>query len=77
MATALLDRVPLDQITREARHVRPGRVVLAVIAGFLFGVGWLLARSLGLAWLAVAWCAVAVKIGWQAGKAHGGRSRAG
>jgi uncharacterized membrane protein YedE/YeeE len=77
VAAALLNRVPLDQITREARHARPGRSILAVIAGFLFGLGWLLARTLGLAWFAVAWCGTAVKVGWQEGRAGARRSRAG
>ena len=32
-----------------------------------FGLGWLAARF----FLALAWCAVAVKVGWQEGR-HGG-----
>jgi hypothetical protein len=62
--TAVLERVPLDAITEQARQVRFWRTVLTVIAGVLFGAGWLTAR----AWLAVAWCAVAFREGWREGR---------
>jgi hypothetical protein len=65
--TTITQRVALDQITREARQVRFGRVLLAVFAAVFFAVGWCAGRSV----LAVAWCAVAVRVGWQEGR-HGG-----
>ena len=72
MTTAMLDRVPLDEITAQARQVRFWRSVLTVIAAVLFGLGWLVARAFGVAWLALAWSVTAVKVGWQEGrKAHG------
>jgi uncharacterized membrane protein YedE/YeeE len=57
--------VPLDRISQRAHAARPGRTVLAVIAGLLFGLGWLAFRACALAWLAVAWCGSAVIEGWQ------------
>ena len=39
--TTLTERIPLDRIEQRARHARPGRTVLAVIALVLFGLGWL------------------------------------
>jgi hypothetical protein len=66
--TTITQRVPLDQITREARQVRFGVVLLTVLAGVFFAIGWLAGRL----FLGVAWCAVAVKVGWQAGRAHSG-----
>ena len=54
----VLGRVPTDRITREARDIRFWRTVLALVAAVLFGVGW----------LAVAWTATAVKVGWQEGR---------
>jgi hypothetical protein len=65
--TTITDRVALEQITREARQVRFGRVLLAMFAAVFFAVGWCAGRSV----LAVAWCAVAVRVGWQEGR-HGG-----
>lgn len=68
----VLERVPLDAITAQARDVRPGRVLLTVIAALFFAVGWIAGRM----FLAAVWCAVAVKVGYQAGAVHGGPARA-
>lgn len=62
--TAILDRVPLDRISSEAREVHFGRTLLLVLAGLLYGIGWLAAKTFGLLWRAVAWVGVAVKLGW-------------
>jgi hypothetical protein len=65
--TALLERVvPVDEITAQARQARPGRAVLTVIAAVFFGIGWLAGRMV----FALAWCAVAVKVGWQEGRGN-------
>lgn len=69
MTTTWLDRVPVDQITAQARAVRPGRTVLTVIAGALFGLGWVVAKVFAVAWLCVTWSWAAVGVGWAAG--HG------
>ena len=65
--TALAERVQLEEITAQAVRVRPGRVLLTLVAAVFFVIGWLPGRL----FLGVAWCAVAVKVGWQAGTAHG------
>jgi hypothetical protein len=67
--TAITERVDLDAISAQAREVRFGRSVLTLVAAVLFGLGWVTAKAFGLAWLALAWCAVAVKVGWQEGRA--------
>lgn len=72
--TAVLDRVPLDRISTEAREVHFGRLVLTILAGILFGIGWLAAKAVALVWRAIAWAAVAVKIGWTEARATGGRT---
>jgi hypothetical protein len=64
----VLQRVPVEQINREAREVHFWRTVLTFIAGLLYGVGWFTARAFGLLWLALAWTAVAVKVGWVEGR---------
>ena len=71
--TTLTQRVPLDEITAQARQVRFGRLLLTLIAAVFFGLGWVAGRF----FLGVAWCAVAVKVGWQAGAARGGPARTG
>jgi hypothetical protein len=67
--TSVTERIPLDRIERRARHARPGRAVLVVIASVLFGLGWLACRACVLAWLAAAWCGSAVAEGWISARA--------
>lgn len=64
----VLGRVPTDRITREAREVRFWRTVLSLLAGVLFGVGWLTAKAFGVLWLSLAWTVTAVKVGWREGR---------
>lgn len=64
MAVGLLDRVQVDDISAQARDVQLGRVLLTVIAAVFWGIGWVAAKS----FLAVAWCAVAVRQGWREGR---------
>ena len=64
MAVTLLDRIPVDDITAQAREVHFGRVLLTVIAAVFWSIGWVTAK----AFLAVAWCAVAVRQGWREGR---------
>lgn len=68
----VLDRVPVDRITVEAREVNLGRTFLTLLAGLLFGIGWVGAKVFGGLWLVLraigfglAWCGVAVRLGWR------------
>jgi hypothetical protein len=63
-----VERVPLERITRRAHAARPGRTALAVVASVLFGLGWLIARTLGLLWIGLAYAAAALAEGWVAGR---------
>jgi uncharacterized membrane protein YedE/YeeE len=67
--TSVAERIPLDRIEHRARHARPGRAVLVVVASLLFGLGWLACKACALSWLALAWCGSAVIEGWQSAKA--------
>jgi cytochrome c biogenesis protein CcdA len=67
--TSVAERVPLDRIEQRARQAHPARVLLTLLAGLLFGLGWLACRACAVTWLAVAWCASAVIEGWQSAKA--------
>ena len=69
MTTSVLDRVPLDEITAQARQVRFGRSVLTLAAAVLFGIGWTVAKVLAVAFLAAAWSWTALRVGWES--AHG------
>jgi hypothetical protein len=68
MTTDLLERVPVDRITEQAREVRFWRSVLTLAAAFLFGLGWVTAKAFGLAWFAVVWAGCAVREGWREGR---------
>jgi hypothetical protein len=73
----VLDRVSADAVTARARDIQFRQVALAVLAAVLFAVGWSVAKSFTVAWLVVAWCAVAVKMGWVEGRRKAGeRTRA-
>jgi hypothetical protein len=61
MAVTLAERVPLDDLTAQAREVRFGRTVLAAVAFLLI----LLGRAIGYAWLVPVWCFLAVREGWR------------
>lgn len=59
----LQDRVPIDLITEDARRATPGRAVLALIGGIIYGIAWVITKILHVAFLALAWCASAAKMG--------------
>jgi uncharacterized membrane protein YedE/YeeE len=67
--TSVTERIPLDRIEARARHARPGRAVLVVVASVLFGLGWLAFKACAVTWLAAAWCGSAVIEGWQTARA--------
>jgi 4-hydroxybenzoate polyprenyltransferase len=65
--TSIAERVQLDDITAQAHQVRFGRLLLTVLAAVFFAIGW----TFGRLFFGLAWCGVAVKVGFQAGRAHG------
>jgi hypothetical protein len=62
----MLDRVPVDEITQQAKQVKFGRAVLTLVAAVLFGLGWVTSRAFAVLWLAFAWSWTAVRVGWEA-----------
>lgn len=68
MAASLLERVPVEGITAQARQVRFWQTIGAVLATVLLGSGFLAARLVSTLWLGTAWCAVAVRAGWREGR---------
>lgn len=65
---AVLDRVPLDRITAEARTISFARTLLTLIAGILFGLGWVAAKTVKGVWFVAAWTFAAVRAGWREAK---------
>lgn len=65
---SVMREVPVDRITREAREIHFWRTVLTLVAGLLYGIGWLVAKLFTGFWLALAWTFTAVKLGWQEGR---------
>jgi hypothetical protein len=65
--TTVAERVQLDDITAQAQQVRFGRMLATVLAAVFFAFGW----AFGRVFYALAWCGVAVRVGFQAGRAHG------
>lgn len=66
--STMIDRIPLERITTEAREVHFGRTVATFIAGLLWMLGWVVAKAFGVVWFAAAWSATAVKVGWDEGR---------
>lgn len=60
-----LEKVPVEQITREAREVHFTRTALTVLAGLLWLIGFCVAKAFGLVWFAGAWIVTAVRLGWS------------
>jgi hypothetical protein len=60
----LLDRIPVERITAEARQVHFRRTALTLLAGLFWLIGWSVAKVFGALWFAGAWAATAIRIGW-------------
>jgi uncharacterized membrane protein YedE/YeeE len=77
MAVALITRVPVDRINEQVKQVRFWRTVATVLAGLLWGIGWLAAKCCALTWLALAWAVAAVRVGWADARRPTGERGAG
>ena len=67
---AIAERVPVARVSAQAREIRFGPALLTLLAGVLFGVGWLAAKVCVVVWAALTWTFAAVRIGWQEGMAR-------
>lgn len=72
---AVFDPALTERITAQARQARFWRTVLTILAGVLFGVGWVAAKACAVAWLALAWSTVAVREGWREARKSAIRAR--
>lgn len=60
-----LDRLAVDDITRQAREIHPARTLLTWVGALLFAVGWLAFKIVAVLWLAGCWSFVAAREGWR------------
>lgn len=65
MTTSLLERVPVDEITAQAREIRFGYTILTFLAAIFYALGWITAKVFTALWLALTWSWTAIRIGWQ------------
>ena len=76
MTTNLLDRVPVERIQAEASQVHPGRLLLTLLVGVLYCVGWVAGKTFTVLAVAAGFTVAAVKVGWQDARGSAaGRSR--
>lgn len=61
----LLDRVPVQRITAEAREVHFRRTMVTLLAGLFWLIGWSVGKAFTGLWLAVAFVVLAVRVGWS------------
>lgn len=73
----VLDRVPVEQISAQAKDAKPGIAILTVIAAVFFGIGWTAGKAAIVVqtlfrgvWRGIVWSGVAVKVGWQTARAE-------
>jgi hypothetical protein len=59
----VLDAVPTEEIIARGHAARPGRVLVTLIFGFFFLLGWLP----GKLWYGLADCMVAMRLGFRRG----------
>jgi hypothetical protein len=55
----------VERVESEARQVKPGRLVLTLIAAVLYVVGWLIGWVFRGVWLVVSWSIAACKVGFS------------
>jgi hypothetical protein len=59
-----------EDITQQAREIRPLHTVLSWIAAALFGIGWLIGKTFAVLWLIGAWTYVATREGWRSAQVN-------
>lgn len=65
MALRVLDRVPVDQIEAEAKPVDLGRLLMVLIVGLFYMIGFGARKVLLVAGMGLGWMVAATRTGWQ------------
>ena len=61
----MLERIDLDRISREAHQIDIGRMLLTLLAGIFWLIGWSVAKVCILLVAIVTYSIAAMKVGWQ------------
>ncbi len=64
MTTVQLPADKVDEIVARAREVKFSRVLVTLILGFFYAIGWLA----GHAWVGVVMCGLSARRGWLEGQ---------
>jgi hypothetical protein len=62
----VMDRITTEQILRDAHQVRFSRIVLTLVLGFFWVIGW----TVGHLWLGLVVCVISVRRGWRDGTGY-------
>lgn len=68
---SFMDRIPVEEITREAQQVNFGKALLTLVAGLLFGLAWLAGKFFRVFLVGAAFTVAAVKVGWKESTGQG------
>lgn len=80
MVERVAERVPYEGIRAQAREVKPGRTLAALVAAVFYAIGWMargvvkvlalvLGGIFGGLWYGMAFTGVAIREGWRQGQA--------
>ena len=77
MAVRLLERVPIDRIQEQARPVDLGRLLVMLVVGVFYLLGFAARKTVMVLSVGLGWMVAAVRTGWQdAGRPAEERRRA-
>jgi hypothetical protein len=65
MAVRLLERVPIDRIEQQAKPVDVGRLLITLIVGFFYLLGFIARKVALVLGVGLGWMLAAVVTGWQ------------
>lgn len=62
-----------EQIQKRATEIRPARVLLFMVGGLFWAVGWVVSKSWLVLWTALSWGLAAAEVGWKDARRPSGR----
>jgi len=65
MAVRLLERVPIERIEAQAKPVDLGRLLMVLLVGFFYLLGFVARKVLLVAGVGLGWMIAATRTGWQ------------
>jgi hypothetical protein len=65
MALRLLERVPVDRIQEQSKPVDLGRVLMVLVVGVFYLLGFIARRAVLVLGVGLGWMLAAAQTGWQ------------